>query len=71
MKVVLRHRTLWGQAALNASWYLDTGSKVPISETLETRRYTNKAGREVFAFEFTARSVEYLESKAQGEARRN
>lgn len=63
--------TLWGQAALNASWYLDTGSKVAIAGTLETRRYANKEGREVFTFEFTARSVEYLESKAQAEARRN
>lgn len=63
--------TLWGQAALNATWYLDTGSKVAISGTLETRRYMSKEGKEIFAFEFTARSVEYLESKVQAEARRD
>jgi single stranded DNA-binding protein len=63
--------TLWGKVALNASWYLVVGSKVAIDGTLESRRYTNKEGKEVFSFDFTARSVQYLESKAQAEARRN
>ena len=63
--------TLWGKAALNASWYLDVGSKVAVVGTLEGHRYTGKDGREVFGFNFTARSVEYLESKADAEARRN
>jgi single-strand DNA-binding protein len=63
--------TLWGKAALNASWYLGVGSKVAILGTLESRRYTNREGKDVFTFEFTARSVEYLDSKAQAEARRN
>lgn len=63
--------TLWGKVALNASWYLDVGSKVAIVGTLEGHRYTGKDGKEVFGFNFTARSVEYLESKADAEARRN
>ena len=63
--------TLWGKVALNASWYLGVGSKVAIAGTLESRRYTNQEGKEVFTFEFTARSVEYLETKAQAEARRD
>jgi single stranded DNA-binding protein len=63
--------TLWGKAALNASWYLSTGSKVAVTGTVESHRYVSKDGKEVSGFSFTARSVEYLESKAQAEARRN
>ena len=63
--------TLWGKVAVNASWHLDTGSKVAVVGTLESNRYSGKDGKEVFGFNFTARSVEYLESKADTEARRN
>jgi single stranded DNA-binding protein len=63
--------TLWGKSALNASWYLNTGSKVAVTGRVESHRYTGKDGKEVSAFTFTTRSVEYLESKAQAEARRN
>ena len=63
--------TLWGKVALNASWYLDVGSKVAVVGTLEGNRYTGKDGKEVFGFNFTARSVEYLDSKDDAEARRN
>jgi len=63
--------TIWGKVAVNASWHLDVGSKVAVAGTLEGNRYTGKDGKEVFGFNFTARSVEYLESKADAEARRN
>jgi single-strand DNA-binding protein len=63
--------TLWGNAAVNAGRYLDIGSKVAIAGTLESRRYANKEGKEVFAFGFTARSVDYLDSRADAETRRN
>ena len=63
--------TLWGKVAVNAGWHLDTGSKVAVVGTLEGNRYTDKDGEEVFGFNFTARSVEYLESKVDAEARRN
>lgn len=63
--------TLWGKIAVTASSHLDTGSKVAVVGTLEGNRYTGKDGKEVFGFNFTARSVEYLESKANTEARRN
>ena len=63
--------TLWGKVAVNASWHLDVGSKVAVVGTLEANRYTGKDGEEVFGFNFTARSVEYLESKLDAEARRN
>ena len=62
---------LWGKIAVNASWHLDVGSQVAVVGTLEGNRYTGKDGKEVFGFNFTARSVEYLESKTDTEARRN
>ena len=62
--------TLWGKVALNASWYLGMGSKVAITGTMESRHYTNKEGKEVFTFDFTAQTVQFLETKAQAEARR-
>jgi len=43
---------------------------VAISGTVESRRYSNKEGAQVWTFAFTARSVEYLESRADAEARR-
>ena len=63
--------TLWGKVAVNAGWHLDTGSKVAVVGTLEGNRYPGKDGKEVFGFNFTARSVEYLDSKVDAEARRN
>ena len=63
--------TLWSNAAVNASRYLDVGSKVAIAGTMESRRYANKEGKEVFAFGFTARSVDYLDSRAEAEQRKN
>ena len=63
--------TLWGKVAVNASWHLDVGSTVAVVGTLEGNRYTGKDGKEVFGFNFAARSVEYLESKDDAEARRN
>jgi len=62
---------LWGKVAINASWHLDVGSKVAVVGTLEGNRYTGKDGKEVFGFNFTARSVEYLDSRTDAEARRN
>ena len=70
-KVTAISWTLWGKVAVNASWHLDVGSKVAIVGTLEGNRYTGKDGKEVFGFNFTARSVEYLDSKDDAEARRN
>ena len=63
--------TLWGKVAVNASWHLDVGSKVAVVGRLEGNRYTGKDGKEVFGFNFTVRSIEYLDSKADTEARRN
>jgi len=62
--------TVWGKLALGVSESIGVGNKVGMSGTLESRHYTNKEGKEVYTFEFTARSVEQLETKAEIEARR-
>jgi single stranded DNA-binding protein len=62
--------TMWGKNAMNASWYLDNGSKVAIAGTVQSRRYTDKSGKEVSSFDFVARSLEYLDSRAEAESRR-
>ena len=63
--------TVWGKAALNAGEHLGIGSKVGMSGTLESRHYKSKEGKDVYTFEFTARSIDYLESKADAMARRD
>jgi len=62
---------VWGEAAVNAGSQLRVGSKVAISGALESRRYRNKEGKEVYTFDFTALSINYLESRADAEARRD
>jgi single-strand DNA-binding protein len=63
--------TLWGKAAVNVGSQLGIGSKVGISGTLESRRYRNKEGKDVYTFDFNALSINYLESKADAEVRRD
>jgi single stranded DNA-binding protein len=62
--------TVWGKLAREVSESLRVGGKVGVSGTLESRHYTNKEGRAVYTFEFTARSVEHLETQADADARR-
>jgi len=63
--------TVWGKLALGVIECISVGNKVRVSGTLEGRRYTNKEGKDVYTFEFTAWSVEQLETQAQIEAGRN
>jgi single-stranded DNA-binding protein len=63
--------TLWGDLAASASQYLDVGNKVAVAGTLESRRYPSASRRAIFSFGFTARSVDFLESREHAEARRD
>ena len=63
--------TVWGKVADNAAQYLTVGSRVSVSGTLESRRYQDKGGKDVFTYEFTARSMDFLDTKAEVEARRS
>ncbi|KQW69831.1 single-stranded DNA-binding protein [Methylibium sp. Root1272] len=61
--------TLWGKQAENAAEYLGKGSHVNIVGRLRNNNY-EKDGEEVYALAFTAEELDYLDSKAEREARR-
>ena len=61
--------TLWGKQAENAAEYLVKGSHVNIVGRLRNNNY-EKDGEEVYALAFTCEEIDYLESKAESEARR-
>ena len=61
--------TLWGKQAENAAEYLGKGSHVNIVGRLRNNNY-EKDGEEVYALTFTAEEVDYLDSRADSEARR-
>ena len=61
--------TLWGKQAENAAQYLGKGSHVNIVGRLRNNNY-DKDGETVYALGFTAEEIDYLDSKADAEARR-
>jgi len=62
--------TLWGKQAENAAEYLGKGSHVNIVGRLRSNNY-EKDGETVYGMAFTAEEVDYLDSRAESEARRN
>lgn len=62
--------TLWGKQAENAAAYLSKGSHVNIAGRLRNNNY-EKDGETVYGMAFTAEEVDYLDSRAESEARRN
>ena len=61
--------TLWGKQAENAAEYLGKGSHVNIVGRLRNNNY-EKDGEEVYALAFTCEEIDYLDSKADADARR-
>ena len=61
--------TLWGKQAENAAEYLGKGSHVNIVGRLRNNNY-EKDGETVYAMAFTAEEIDYLDSRAESEARR-
>ena len=62
--------TLWGAQAENAAQYLGKGSHVNIVGRLRNHHYTDHEGAEVYGLTFTAEDIDYLDSRAESEARR-
>jgi single stranded DNA-binding protein len=62
--------TLWGKQAENAAEYLGKGSHVNIVGRLRNNNYQDTDGADVYALGFTAEEVDYLDSRAEAEARR-
>ena len=63
--------TLWGKQAENAAEYLGKGSHVNIIGRVQNNNYPAADGGTVYALSFTAEEVDYLDSKADADARRD
>ena len=61
--------TLWGKQAENAAEYMGKGSHVNIVGRLRNNNY-EKDGETVYGMAFTAEEIDYLDSRADSEARR-
>ena len=61
--------TLWGKQAENAAEYLGKGSHVNIVGRLRNNNF-EKDGETVYGMAFTAEEIDYLDSRADSEARR-
>lgn len=62
--------TLWGTQAENAAEYLGKGSHVNIVGRLRNNNYQDADGADVYALAFTCEEIDYLDSKAESDARR-
>jgi single-strand DNA-binding protein len=61
--------TLWGKQADNAAQYLAKGSHVNVVGRVQNNNY-EKDGETVYSMAFTAEEVDYLDTKAEGDALR-
>ena len=61
--------TLWGKQAENAAHYLGKGSHVNVVGRVQNNNY-DKDGETVYAMAFTAEELDYLDTKAEGDALR-
>ena len=61
--------TLWAKQAEHAAEYLGKGSHVNIVGRLRNNNY-EKDGETVYGMAFTAEEIDYLDSRAESEARR-
>jgi single stranded DNA-binding protein len=62
--------TLWGKLAENAAEYLGNGSHVNIVGRLRNNNYENAQGETVYGLAFICEEIDYLDSRAESEARR-
>ena len=63
--------TLWGKQAEHAAEYLGKGSHVNIVGRVRNNHYQDNDGVEVYGLAFTVDEIDYLDSKAESEARRS
>lgn len=60
---------VWGKPAENAAEYLGKGSHVNVVGRLRNTSY-ERDGQTVYGMDFTAEEIDYLDSRAESEARR-
>ena len=62
--------TLWGRLAENAAQFLGKGSHVNVLGSVRSDSYTAADGSTAHQLAFTADEVDYLDTRAEGQARR-
>jgi single-strand DNA-binding protein len=62
--------TLWGKLADNAAEYLNKGSRVNVVGRVQNNNYQDAEGKTVYALTFTCEEIDYLDSRADAEAKR-
>ncbi len=62
--------TLWGKQAENAAEYLGKGSHVNVIGRVRNNNYRDAESNEVFSLAFTCEEIDYLDSRAESEARK-
>jgi single-stranded DNA-binding protein len=62
--------TLWGRQAENAAKFLDKGSHVNVVGWVRSDTYTAADGGTAHTLTFTADEVDYLDTRAEADARR-
>ena len=62
--------TLWGKLAENAAEYLSKGSRVNVIGRVQNNNYEKAPGELVYGLTFTCEEIDYLDSRADAEARR-
>ncbi len=60
----------WRKQAENVSNYLDKGSLVSVDGRIQTGTYNDKDGNKRYSFDVIADNIQFLETKAQAEQRR-
>jgi single-strand DNA-binding protein len=60
----------WGKLAENAAEYLGKGSRVNIVGRVQNNNYEKAPGELVYGLTFTCEEIDYLDSRADAEARR-
>ena len=63
--------TLWGKQAENAAEYLAKGSHVNIVGRVRNNNYPAADGGTVYALAFTCDEIDFLDSRAESEARKS
>ena len=62
---------VWRKQAENVCNYLDKGSRVSVEGRIQTGSYDDKDGNKRYTVEVAADSVEFLDTKAQSQARQD
>lgn len=62
---------IWGKPAENLANYQKKGNLIGVDGRIQTRSYQNNEGKTVYITEVVAESVQFLESKKQGQTEGN